>query len=80
MDGVYDPSAIPLAEPPPGVTPNFVNPYCRVWELYITYALFLAITTLVVILRIYTKVFVIRQKTADDCDTPNSGFILRYAG
>ncbi|KAL8921811.1 MAG: hypothetical protein Q9208_005568 [Pyrenodesmia sp. 3 TL-2023] len=38
----FDPATIPLALPPPGVKPDFVNPYSRVWEVYLTNATLVA--------------------------------------
>ena len=63
----YDPATIPLAPPPPGVTPNFVDPPNRAWWIYVTTALCLFVTTLVVALRFYSKIFVVKQMAKDDC-------------
>ncbi|KAL8763457.1 MAG: hypothetical protein Q9184_000765 [Pyrenodesmia sp. 2 TL-2023] len=65
----FDPATIPLALPPPGVIPDFVNPYSRSWEVYLTSALLLSVTTPIVALRLYTKFLVIKQRTADDYAT-----------
>ncbi len=65
--GNYDPATIPLAPAPPGVTPNFVNPENRTWQVYVTSAVCLVVTTLFVALRFYTKIFIIKQMTRDDC-------------
>ncbi|KAL8935170.1 MAG: hypothetical protein Q9216_005556 [Gyalolechia sp. 2 TL-2023] len=69
MDGLYDPALIPLALPPEGVTANFTDPVSRAWQVYLTSALCLAVTTLFVGLRLYTKFFVIKQGSPDDYAT-----------
>ena len=56
----YDPAKIPLALPLSGVTLNFVNPENRIWEVYVISAVSLAITTLLVALRFYAKVTVVK--------------------
>ena len=73
--GNYDPAKIPLASPPPDVTPNFVNPENRTWEVYVTSAVSLAITTLLVTLRFYAKVTVVKQTSRDDCNNADGAFI-----
>ena len=83
--GNYDPVTVPLAPAPPGVTPNFVNPGNRTWEVYVTSAVCLAVTTLLVALRFYAKIFVIKQMTRDDCTifdvllfrNGNANFLIR---
>ena len=46
---------LPGLPPPPGITPNFVDPYSR-WRLYtVTISITLVVTTLLVLMRTYTK-------------------------
>ena len=77
--GNYDPATIPLAPPPPGVTPNFTNPYNRTWEIHVTSAVCLTMTTLFVALRFYAKVFLIKQTTRDDCNVAHNSCIREKA-
>ncbi|MCJ1380898.1 hypothetical protein MMC17_004007 [Xylographa soralifera] len=58
---------LPAAEPPPGVVPNFVNPYTQAPLLIITGSVFVAIMIMFVSARLYAKAFVIRKATWDDC-------------
>ena len=56
----------PALAPPPGVKPNFVNPSNLAHpELAV---LQLAIATFVVVMRIYTKLGVLRKMQAEDCE------------
>lgn len=56
----------PALAPPPGVKPNFVNPDNLAHpELAV---LQLTIATLVVLMRIYTKLGVLRKMQAEDCE------------
>ena len=56
----------PALAPPPGVKPNFVNPdnlaHPGLEVLQLT------IATLVVLMRIYTKLGVLRKMQAEDCE------------
>lgn len=60
----------PAIKPPPGVTPNFVNPSSDGYVTIVVLAIFLAITTPVVILRMYIRYFVNRRLWWDDCEMP----------
>lgn len=58
----------PAMAPPPGVTPNLVNPpvyWFKEWTL--TAAVSITITTLFIMMRIYTKLFLIRNHAWEDC-------------
>ena len=46
---------LPGLPPPPGITPNFVDPYSRAWLATLTISITLAVTTLLVLIRTYTK-------------------------
>ena len=57
-------------EPPPGVTSNFVNPASKAsWDI-VTQAVCLTVATLLVAMRIYTKVKVLRSPGWEDCEFP----------
>lgn len=53
--------------PPPGVVPNFVNPVSRGSYLITVNAVLLSITTLFVLMRFYTRIFLARAIGWDDC-------------
>ena len=54
--------------PPPGVTPNFVNPYSIQRYIILTAVIGLILTTLCVCMRIYIKARVVRSLGWDDCE------------
>ena len=58
---------IPAAPPPPGVIPNYVNPYSEGPVLIIVGSIFVAIMLLFVSVRIYTKVKIVGKSSPDDC-------------
>lgn len=57
----------PGMAPPPGVKPNFVNPPNLEKEFYIDLILCLTISVLVVAMRMWTKVRVMRKVMIEDC-------------
>lgn len=58
----------PAAEPPFGVTPNLKNPPIHLWtERLLTMTMCLVFTALFVIMRMYTKLFVIKKHGWEDC-------------
>ncbi|CAD6591540.1 MAG: hypothetical protein ASARMPREDX12_005214 [Alectoria sarmentosa] len=57
---------IPAAPPPPGVIPNYVNPYSEGPVLIIVGSIFVAIMLLFVSVRIYTKVKIVGKSSPDD--------------
>ncbi|KAK3942479.1 hypothetical protein QBC46DRAFT_309058 [Diplogelasinospora grovesii] len=62
-----DGSIIGAGPPPPGITPNFVNPSESIaGRLILTAAIFPAFTVPIVILRLYTSGFIVRRWHADD--------------
>lgn len=61
-----------LSPPPPGVTPNFDHPESIGYRLAITLAVFLVLATCVLLLRLYTRYFIINIIGADDCKQYNS--------
>ena len=71
---LLDLSRIPALAPPPGVTPNFINPPSRAPETYpIGYTLF-ALTSVGVVARIYTKAVVMKKINLEDCTLPTEYF------
>ncbi len=56
------------AEPPPGDTPDYDHPARNgVCLLFVVIPLLMAIATIMVILRLYTRKFIVRNLGADDC-------------
>ena len=60
-------STIPALNPPYGVIPDFVHPATRINITLIPCAGIVAVTILFVILRIYTKLYIIQSVGWDDC-------------
>ena len=61
--------------PPPGVTPNFADPP-NLYNLSIAiFALCSCLGTLAVILRMGTKLFIIRQTAVEDCISSSPSWI-----
>jgi hypothetical protein len=61
----------PAALPPPGVTPNFTDPYNFKSALLIIQIIFLILPTLAVAIRFYAKVWLIRSTHLEDCEFIN---------
>lgn len=58
----------PAMRPPPGVRPNLKNPSIHFFEeRLLTMTLCLTFTTLFVMMRMYTKLFVIKSHGWEDC-------------
>ena len=57
----------PAGMPPPGVIPNFDNPPNLHVPFYIIASLTLSFATFAVIIRIYTKYFLLRSMGYEDC-------------
>ena len=60
-------ASFPAATPPPGVIPNFTNPYSQANVLIIVGSVFVGLMVMFGIARLYVKAFVIRKATWDDC-------------
>lgn len=66
-----DPSLTPALEPPPGLAPNFVNPPTQLPAVIAGSAFVLAIVTISVFLRVFTKVYIVRKFYLEDCEPGN---------
>lgn len=55
---------------PPGVAPNFIDPESQAQTNLVLLTLFLTLTTLFIIMRIYTRMFITRWLSLDDCKSP----------
>lgn len=68
MEGIFVRQAIEGALPPPtGVTPNFVNPPSIAKYNVICQIVCMPVTTVFVCIRLYTRCFIHRKITGDDC-------------
>lgn len=55
--------------PPPGVEPNFIDPYDHMSENIALHSTLLTITTLAVGMRLYTRAIITKAKLGvDDCE------------
>ena len=69
MDMASIPAAIsegPAMPPPPGVNPNFVDPYSQGPTLIIGGSIMITLMTIFVLARGYTKYHIIRKASWDD--------------
>ena len=57
----------PAGLAPPGVIPNLVNPFYLHTIDLITHILCLAVSTIAVALRVFTKLYLMKQFRAEDC-------------
>ena len=58
---------LPAAVPPPGITPNLVNPYTQASTVFITIGVTVGLVAPAVTIRIFTKAFIIRTVNLEDC-------------
>jgi hypothetical protein len=63
-----DLSQIPALQPPPGVVPNFIDPYTRGPMLIALSAVAIGIMYLFVVARFYCKLTLRHTVTWDDCE------------
>ena len=57
----------PAARPPPGVEPNFVDPTNLDTAVITVLSVCLTITSFAVLIRLYTKLFVMKSAAYEDC-------------
>lgn len=69
----------PAMAPPPGITPNFVNPPNLEKEFYIDLILCLTISVLAVCMRMWTKARVMRKVQIEDCKSMPPADALFFA-
>lgn len=58
----------PSAAPPPGVVPNFVNPHNMYTQIVVSDGVCFGVATVVVALRLFTKVRITHDMGWDDCE------------
>ena len=56
------------AQPPPGVVADFENPPRDLTALYVVLGICLATSTLLVCVRLFTRVFVLKRRALEDCE------------
>lgn len=59
----------PGLPPPPGVTPNFVNPESVTGQAHVVFVMCLVFSTLFVFLRMYTKLILLKSHGWEDCES-----------
>lgn len=57
----------PALAPPPGVTPNFIDPPSQGYVTVVVMVFVLSLTTPIVLARLYTRHFINRRLWWDDC-------------
>ncbi len=67
MTAPIPPTEIGALPPPPGITPNFTNPYSIAEGLIAVGILCLTLTSLTTAMRIYTKLYIIKVHGWEDC-------------
>jgi hypothetical protein len=80
MDPTVDYWTVPAATPPHGIIPNFIDPPSIGYRQTTTNIVVLVIMIVVVALRLYTRIFIVKSFGYDDC-TYGSGTppVLDYA-
>jgi len=64
-------SHTPAMSPPPGVTPNFIDPPSRAGDLLVLNCVFLPIMLVAVTMRMTVKGIFVRNLGWDDCSCPS---------
>ena len=72
MIAIMDPLDQPGLAPPPGVTPNFNDPFSLQPYNILTIAICFALTTPSVAARLYTRYFIIKSVGWEDCKSTHS--------
>ena len=62
-----DMTDIPGAQPPPGVEPNFVNPYSQGYIVDVVGSILISLMVISCTTRIYAKAKIQRNRSWDDC-------------
>ena len=58
----------PIAAPPPGVIPNYIDPPSRGWETILVVTVCLTLMVPFFLVRMYSRIFVTRSLGWDDCE------------
>lgn len=69
MDYYSEYANLPAGTPPPGVVANLDNPPSRALDLYIGMGICIAVTAVLLALRLYAKFIVTHSPGWDDCET-----------
>lgn len=65
----------PAMAPPSGVIPNFVDPPNIEHVIILVLVLCVVLQTLALLMRIYTKVFIIRKMAVEDCMSSSAVYL-----
>lgn len=57
----------PAMAPPPGVTPNFIDPPNLRHIVVLVLTLCMSFSTVAILMRMYTKLFILRKTAFEDC-------------
>lgn len=71
MAAAFDPNTTPALAPPEGVVPNLIDPFTRQPILIGTAAACLTLTTLCILLRLYTKLRILKTLDVEDGECPS---------
>ena len=66
MNGL-DLARTPAQYPPPGVTPNLVDPYEKVWPARVLSVLFLVLAGAFLAARLFVKIRIVKRLQLEDC-------------
>jgi hypothetical protein len=76
MDPTVDYWNVPAATPPNGTIPNFVDPPNIGYRQTTTNIVVLVIMIIVVFLRLYTRIFIVKSFGYDDCTYESIGLLV----
>ena len=62
------PSIVGGLSPPPGVTPNFIDPYSIIKAVHPAVVMTVVFTTVTTWLRLYTRFYIIKAHGWEDCE------------
>lgn len=62
-----DSQITPAMPPPPGKTSNFVNPEYQGTKFIVVNCIFLPMAVVALVVRTWTRVFIVRNFRSDDC-------------
>ncbi len=72
MDSSISLEDIPGSPPPPGQLSNFLNPDSHAGLTIIICSIAMGLMVIFGILRVYSRIWIARSFTKDDCKTPGS--------
>jgi uncharacterized membrane protein YdjX (TVP38/TMEM64 family) len=70
-EAMMDPATTPAMPAPPGEVNNLVDAYSQQGSLIVAAALTLSFSAVFVLIRVFTKAWVMRQMRSEDCKQPH---------